>query len=394
MTGTHGPGGLGWREGNGKNRRRRTRRVTAARRQGSLGIGRHNSGLQAVDGDVVGGETYLKLKVVGRTAKDTVRTIIERGERGDMTVTANQDKIGGEKVGRQGGGRLTSRGCIVAGRSGSESRHAVAEVIKKGRRRNVGGVGGGRGSGEELTRKNKRRAVNGLSRGGGVVVAGSGPKAEEYPGQLRRPGRSCGAGPQGILEAAVDPLHHAVGSRMIGGGGDVSDVKEGGERGPEAGGKLRSTIRGDVGRHSEAGDPGGEEGCGAGGGGGFVERDGFHPASRAVNDRENVCVSLGGGKGANQVDVDVGETAVRDGNGGGSEMDMAVNLGALAGEAFTGPSGDVLGEGLPNKTGGDEAAGGTAARMRDIVEQGEHGAAEGDGDQGTESASGDVAMKQ
>ena len=51
----------------------------------------------------------------------------------------------------------------------------------------------------------------------------------------------------------------------------------------------------------------------------------------------------------------VGETVVRDGNGGGSEMDMAVNLGALAGEAFTGPSGDVLGEGLPNKTGGDEA---------------------------------------
>ena len=128
---------------------------------------------------------------------------------------------------------MTSRGCIVAGRSGSESRHAVAEVIKKGRRGNVGGVGGGRDSGEELTRKNERRAVNGLSRGGGVVVAGSGPKAEEYPGQLRRPGRSCGAGPQGILEAAVDPLHHAVGSRMIGCGGDVSDVKEGGERGPE-----------------------------------------------------------------------------------------------------------------------------------------------------------------
>ena len=77
------------REGGGKNWWRRTRRATAARREGGLSIGRHNSGLQAVDGDVVGGETYLKLKVVGRTAKDTVRTIIERGERGDMTVTAN-----------------------------------------------------------------------------------------------------------------------------------------------------------------------------------------------------------------------------------------------------------------------------------------------------------------
>ena len=83
-----------------------------------------------------------------------------------------------------------------------------------------------------MTRKNKRRAINGLSRGGGVVVVGSGPKTEEYWGQLRRPGRSRGVDPQGILEAAVDTLHHTVGSRMIGGGGDVSVVKEGGERGP------------------------------------------------------------------------------------------------------------------------------------------------------------------
>ena len=82
MTGTQGPGGLGWRKGDGKNRRRQMRRATAARREGGLGIGRHNSGLQAVDGDVVSGEAYLKLKVVGRTAKDRVRTIIERGEGG------------------------------------------------------------------------------------------------------------------------------------------------------------------------------------------------------------------------------------------------------------------------------------------------------------------------
>ena len=48
-----------------------------------------------------------------------------------MTVTANKDKIGGKKVGRQSGGRLTSRGGIVTGRRWSESRHVVAEVIKK-----------------------------------------------------------------------------------------------------------------------------------------------------------------------------------------------------------------------------------------------------------------------
>ena len=156
---------------------------------------------------------------------------------------------------------------------------------------------------------------------------------------------------------------------------------------------MRATIGGDVGRHSKACNPGSEEGCSAGGGGGFIERDRFHPASRAVDDGENVCVSLGGGKWANQVDVDVGKTAFRDGNGGSPEMDMAVNLGALAGEAFTRPGGNILGEGLPDKTGGDKMAGGAAARMRDIVEQGKHGAAEGGGNEGTESASGDIAMK-
>ena len=109
---------------------------------------------------------------------------------------------------------------------------------------------------------------------------------------MRRPGRRRGAGPQGILEAAVDTLHHTIGGRMIGCGGDVSDVKEGSERGPEPGGKLRATLRGDVRRHTKAGDPGGEEGSSAGSYSGFVKGDCFHPASRAVDDHENVSLSL------------------------------------------------------------------------------------------------------
>ena len=174
----------------------------------------------------------------------------------------------------------------------------------------------------------------------------------------------------------------------------MGDVKEGGKGGPEAGGKLRATVGDDVGWHTKAGDPGGEEGSGTGSGSGVVERFSFHPASRAVNDRENVSVSLGGGKGANQVNVDVGETAGRNGNGGGPEMDTAVNFEALAGEAFTGIGRDVLGKVLPDKTGRDKAAGGMAAREGDVVEQDEHGAAEGSGNEGTESTSKDVTMKQ
>ena len=75
-------------------------------------------------------------------------------------------------------------------------------------------------------------------------------------------------------------------------------------------------------------------------------------------------------------------------------MDVAVSFCGVAGGARAAPMEDITGKVRPNITGGDEAAGGTAARMRDIVEQGEHGAAEGSGNKGTESASGDVAMKQ
>ena len=133
-----GQGGWGGRRGNRSGRWWQTRRAAAVRRQGWLGIGWHNGGLKAVDGDIVGGGSKLKLKVVGRTAKNMVRTVIERGEGGDMTVMANKDKIGGEKVRRQSGRRLVSRGIVVAGRSGVESRHAMAEGVKKGRGGSVG----------------------------------------------------------------------------------------------------------------------------------------------------------------------------------------------------------------------------------------------------------------
>ena len=44
---------------------------------------------------------------------------------------------------------------------------------------------------------------------------------------------------------------------MVGGGGEEGDIKEGGEGGPETGSKLRAAIRGDAGRNTKAGYPGG-----------------------------------------------------------------------------------------------------------------------------------------
>ena len=46
-------------------------------------------------------------------------------------------------------------------------------------------------------------------------------------------------------------------------------------------------------------------------------------------------------KGSDQVDVDVGEPALRDGNWEGFDLDMPVDLGLLAFCAVLGPRGDV-----------------------------------------------------
>ena len=68
------------------------------------------------------------------------------------------------------------------------------------------------------------------------------------------------------------------------------------------------------------------QGCG----GSVIERHGFHPAGGVVDDGENVSPALGGEKRANKVNMNVGETAIRNGNGGGPKMDMEVNFGVLA----------------------------------------------------------------
>ena len=66
----------------------------------------------------------------------------------------------------------------------------------------------------------------------------------------------------------------------------------------------------------------------------------------------------------------------------------------MAVEAYAGPGGDFLGEGLPYKLGRNEMTGGAAARMRDVVKNVNHGAVQDSGDGGLESGSGDVAMRQ
>ena len=66
---------------------------------------------------------------------------------------------------------------------------------------------------------------------------------------------------------------------------------------------------------AETADPCGAKGLGTGSGSDGREGYGFNPSGGAINDGENVSVSLRGWKGANNVNVNVRKTAFRDGNG-------------------------------------------------------------------------------
>ena len=96
------------------------------------------------------------------------------------------------------------------------------------------------------------------------------------------------------------------------------------------------------------GDPGTMEGIQAGVGGGGVERNGVWPASSPVNYGEEVSAAIEGRKRANEVDVDVGERAVRDWNGLRQWGVVAVNLGTLTGKAGTAPGCDVISQVTPD----------------------------------------------
>ena len=90
------------------------------------------------------------------------------------------------------------------------------------------------------------------------------------------------------------------------------------------------------------GDPGTEEGISTGVGVGGAERNGVWPASSPVNYGEEIRAAIRGRERANEVNVDVGERAVRNWNGLRRWGVVAVNLGTLTGKAGTAPGCDVI----------------------------------------------------
>ncbi len=92
-------------------------------------------------------------------------------------------------------------------------------------------------------------------------------------------------------------------------------------------------------RKAKTRDPGGTEGLGTGSGRGGRKRNSLRPTGSSVHDGEDMGVALGGRKGTNQVNVNVGKTAGWNRNGCGRWGNMGVCFGSLTRNTLPGPEG-------------------------------------------------------
>ncbi len=70
---------------------------------------------------------------------------------------------------------------------------------------------------------------------------------------------------------------------------------------------------------------------------------------------------------SHQINVNVGEATLWDGDGQGLESDMAVNLALLAAEARSRPCRDVVGQTAPDESRRDKVTGGKPPGVRNVV---------------------------
>ncbi len=106
------------------------------------------------------------------------------------------------------------------------------------------------------------------------------------------------------------------------------DVEQTAEARPQGGRELGPPVWCDGGLNSKPGDPTGKEGPGAVGDGDGQEGNGLWSPWCSVDYCEQVSVAAGGQQRADQVDVDVGEMAVRNRYLCWLEVEVFVNLAA------------------------------------------------------------------
>jgi hypothetical protein len=155
----------------------------------------------------------------------------------------------------------------------------------------------------------------------------------------------------------------SVGLGMKSSGGDGGYVEERGKVGPKGRNKLGTAVRGDGIGNTKTGNPSGTQGISTSAGGRGRKRDSFNPTGGPINDGENVGVVLGGRKGANEVNMNVGKTTGRNRNRSRRWRNVLMNFGSLTGNTLPGPEVDVASHAVPKETGSDQATGGSDTRM-------------------------------
>ena len=146
-------------------------------------------------------------------------------------------------------------------------------------------------------------AVDQLSRTALEVVLDGGPQSQQNPRQLVVPARTGQPGLEGVLEAAVEPLHEPIRLRVVRRGGREAHTQQRRHLRPEGGGKLCTSVRCHQVWDTEPGHPVVEQGGADGGGGGVGQGNRLGPTGVPVHYGEQVRETTGGGQGADQVYV-------------------------------------------------------------------------------------------
>ena len=81
-----------------------------------------------------------------------------------------------------------------------------------------------------------------LPGGGAVVFPGCCAEAQEDPREVVDPVRRGAAGPEGVLQAAVEAFHHHFALWVVGSSLVVLDVEQAAEGGSQVGGELGPAV--------------------------------------------------------------------------------------------------------------------------------------------------------
>jgi hypothetical protein len=184
--------------------------------------------------------------------------------------------------------------------------------------------------------------------------------------------------PQRVLQLAVAPFHHAVAAGVEGGGSDVLDMQPAAQSLPDRRCELGAAVGGDDRRHPEAADPAGDQSVRYSRCLHVLDRNGFHPSCRLINDGEEVLEPhRGSGERPHQIHMQVCEPPLRYGDALCRRRRLPRDLPPLAGLTIAAPPGCVGGAPAPHKPARNQASRGSDTWVRQPMDGGEHRRSEG-----------------